>query len=769
MAKRRKKKSARTSAKRRSEKQSIMLCLYGVITIAISIIGLLKAGVIGVYLDAFMTFLFGAKFYAVQVVYAACIIGGVWMVFHRRLPELETKKLIGIALAVIALLLFAAIPDNKATGMTAWNELLQNGLKLFRQQPIPAQGGLFGGMVYCGVSALFDVIGTYVIICTLVFISLVLLVNGEWVKKQGEQMKEKVSSSIQEANKRREQRKLERLAEEEEEEMEEPDIPVIAAKEPKQEKLSFITLPKKKAAEPDFEEPEEIFSEPLVEEEPEPAEVSETTVTPDTENAEQKYEAYKNYKCPNYRTMLEKNLAGKSNENETAARIKGKQLIEILSEFSIPATLQDTYIGPSVTKFVVKPNTGVLVSRILNIQDNIKMELAAKDIRIEAPIPGRNGVGVEIPNAKITPVRMRELFDAIPEDKKDKRLLVALGKDLFGNPVYGELDRMPHLLVAGATGSGKSVCMNAIICSLLLRTKPDELKLLLIDPKKVEFTQYANVPHLLGPVVSDTSKAANALKVIVTRMDERYNEFSRVGVRKISEYNEYARKGTDPRAKVMPYIVVIIDELADLMTVARKDVETHIQRITQLARAAGIHLVVATQRPSVNVITGTIKTNIPSRIAFTVSSSVDSRTILDQGGAEHLLGSGDMLYVPMGEPAPMRVQGVYVTDGEVEKITSYVASLAKPMYDDAFVLLEDIAATEQGGYNAAPQDPMYDEVVEYVVSEQKCSTSLLQRHFGFGYNRAARMVDILQENGVVGPAQGSKPREVFLKSLKEEE
>ena len=461
---------------------------------------------------------------------------------------------------------------------------------------------------------------------------------------------------------------------------------------------------------------------------------------------------------------------GANTENEISAKEKGEQLINILRNFDIEAELVDTHIGPSVTQFEIKPNANVKVSKILGLADNIKMALAAKDVRIEAPIPGRNAVGIEIPNVKSTPVKLREIISDISEKDKKQPLLFFVGKDLLGQTVTCRLDKMPHLLIAGATGSGKSVCMNAIITSLLLRTDPEDVKLLLVDPKKVEFTPYSRIPHLIGPVINDPNQANNALKAIVQIMDERYNIFAAAGVRNIEVFNEKVRqqngaKNPDgsPAPKKMPYIVVIIDELADLMAVAGKDVEQSIQRITQLARAAGIHLIVATQRPSVDVITGIIKANIPSRIAFAVSSGTDSRTILDHAGAERLLGNGDMLYMPIGASSAMRTQGVFVTDEEVQKITEYVSQWA-PMYNDKFILLEGINdGSGIGGVATINDDPLFKEVKEYVVEAQKASTSLLQRRFGIGYNRAAKMIDALEESGVIGPAQGSKPREVYLK------
>lgn len=468
------------------------------------------------------------------------------------------------------------------------------------------------------------------------------------------------------------------------------------------------------------------------------------------------------YKIPPLTLLEPSNSIKRSDANIKAARYKGTKLVDVLNTFGISTQLVATHIGPAVTKFEVRPEANVKVSKISNLSDNIKMELQARQLRIEAPIPGHNAVGVEIPNEESTIVKMKEVILSETMRKDNSPMLFALGKNLFGEPVSVRLDKMPHLLIAGATGSGKSVCMNAIITSLLLRAHPDQLKLLLIDPKKVEFTPYHEIPHLIGPVINDPTQANTALKAIVKEMDDRYNLFALAGVRKLDDFNALAQK--DPSLQPLPYIVVIIDELADLMIVAGKEVEASIQRITQLARAAGIHLIVATQRPSTDVITGVVKSNIPSRIAFAVSSSIDSRTILDHSGAEKLLGYGDMLYVPMGEQTPIRVQGVYVSDSEVNAICDYAKKQRSPRYADAFVRLEGVEGNDGTSVTTIEADPLYMEARDYVVQVQKASTSLLQRRFQIGYNRAARIIEALEENGIIGPAQGSKPREVYMQN-----
>ena len=467
-----------------------------------------------------------------------------------------------------------------------------------------------------------------------------------------------------------------------------------------------------------------------------------------------------------------------SNINKNSAEVKGQKLIEILSNFGIQARLTNTFIGPSVTKFEIVPDENIKVNKISGISDNIKMGLAAKDIRIEAPIPGRSAVGVEIPNAENVMVRMSELTKSEKFKDKSKQLLFTLGKDLMGEPVYCELNKMPHLLVAGATGSGKSVCMNTIIISYLLRSDPKDLKIVLIDPKKVEFTPYHDIPHLLWPVITDSDMASMMLKKAVVIMEERYDAFADAGVRDIKSFNDLVLKHNasvgdgESKMEKMPYIVIIIDELADLMMTAKKEVEASIQRLTQLSRACGIHMIVATQRPSTDVITGLIKSNIPSRISFAVSSSIDSRTILDQTGAEKLLGHGDMLYLPQGESGPIRVQGCFVTDDEIKRITDYCKKQAGPDYDDTYFEIKRNLEGESFSYssesnNPREKDALYDEVVEYVTQAQKASTSLLQRRFGIGYNRSARIIDELEKNGIIGPSNGSKPREVYKKKDEE--
>jgi len=402
----------------------------------------------------------------------------------------------------------------------------------------------------------------------------------------------------------------------------------------------------------------------------------------------------------------------------------------------------------------------VKVSKIVSLSDDIALALATKGIRIEAPIPGKSAIGIEVPNSEVSMVSLREVLEARQFSESDSKLLIGLGRDVAGEAVLAKLNKMPHLLVAGATGSGKSVCINGIITSILMKAKPHEVKLMMIDPKMVELNMYNGIPHLLAPVVTDAKKAAQALKKVVNEMERRYELFAHTGTRNIEGYNDHIKLHNienEVKQPTLPFIVVIVDELADLMMVASNDVEDSITRLAQMARAAGIHLIIATQRPSVDVITGVIKANIPSRIAFAVSSSIDSRTILDMGGAEKLLGRGDMLFLAAGASKPVRVQGAYLSDQEVEDVVHYVISQQKAQYNEDMIPT-DIPETKMGEV----ADILYEEAVALILDMQTASVSMLQRRFRIGYARAARLIDEMEARGIVGPYEGSKPRTVLI-------
>ncbi|MFD2613065.1 FtsK/SpoIIIE family DNA translocase [Paenibacillus gansuensis] len=465
--------------------------------------------------------------------------------------------------------------------------------------------------------------------------------------------------------------------------------------------------------------------------------------------------AKKPYQLPPFH-LLSKGAAFGKGADSSDYMGTARKLEATLESFGVRAKVLEVVKGPSVTRYEIQPDTGVKVSRIVSLTDDIALALAAKDIRMEAPIPGKSAIGIEVPNSEVSVVTMREVMESGAFQEAGSKMSITLGRDISGQPIVGNLARMPHLLVAGATGSGKSVCINGIITSILYKAKPEEVKFLMVDPKMVELNVYNGIPHLLAPVVTDPRRASLALKKIVVEMEKRYEMFSKSGTRNIEGYNAMlASKGN---IDLLPYIVVIVDELADLMMVAANDVEDAICRLAQMARAAGIHLIIATQRPSVDVITGVIKANIPSRIAFGVSSQVDSRTILDMVGAEKLLGRGDMLYLPMGASKPIRVQGAFLSDQEVEAVVNFCRDQEQAEYNEELVPEVEDKPEDEG----EPLDELFDQAVQIILEAKQASVSLLQRRMRIGYTRAARLIDTMEAKGVVGPYEGSKPREVLL-------
>ena len=786
-------KSRKTQKKKNGLQSDVLVYIYAFAAIAISLIGCLKIGFVGEMLTSLLQYLIGTLY---GVFYGIIIIIALLAIFKKSWKQLPMQYMLAILLFLSGWLILASIPaDETVSGSALLTNYLQNSALIFKGE-IAQGGGVIGAALTALFTFLFDYTGTKIVVVALLLMALALALHGT-LSMRMKSAKEAVGASFasrQEAlSKRREERKEQKQQRQmEKQEAKMADIRVDERK-PQQKKTKnsglFMDIDTISGESPLsqptlFEEEKGRLDVPSMDsnkqasvpifmstdQSPQQDEVHPPVTTKVEEIIGKKDDFvsafdidYSNYKLPRLSLLNEPGKKAKSNANLQAAKFKGKQLIEILEQFGVKATLVATHIGPSITKFEIKPDLGVRVNKISNLQYDIKMALAAKDIRIEAPIPGKSAVGIEVPNEEKTTVHFKDMMRSIPESMADRRLLFCLGMDLMGNAVYGELNKMPHLLVAGATGSGKSVCINSIICTILMRAKPDEVKMLLIDPKKVEFTPYHEVPHLLGPVITDGEEANRALKVIVEMMDNRYEMFAMAGVRNVQSYNANVEAHPQEGHEKLPSIVVIIDELADLMLVAAKEVESSIQRITQLARAAGIHLIVATQRPSVDVITGVIKANIPSRIAFAVSSAVDSRTILDQMGAEKLLGFGDMLYLPVGETSAKRIQGVFVTDSEVSKISEFCKKQGRPRYEDAFLRLEAVDQSFGSKNNEVTEDPLYEEVREFVIRSQKASTSLIQRKFSIGYARAARLIDVLEERGIIGPARGSKPREVYAK------
>lgn len=794
-------KSASKKAQTYWQKSRLFRLCFLLCVICAFLLASFKLGIVGSFFFNLVAYFFGVLTYPV-------LIGGVaysvWIIYNNDKKKIPKRYYAGTAFIGIAILLFQGCREFEAH--EAWygaQKIFVNLWPVLSSQ-IRFSSGLVGALLSGVTRSMFDKTGTYLIAGIFALIGVIML-SYTWFLDHPQ------SITLPKRKERTEPDPYDELFDEVYEEFEpapkQSPFRIIDAasmydeekpakkKTKKARKATMLGMTpdivaekKTKAAKPVKTPPEPAASTPHATQKIEDVVIHDSAANPFKEERTRKparaskkesgpapdiveplasYDATDaDYALPPLDLLDDIQSPARGSSNMQAAKTQGQKLIEILEEFNVKAELKEIHIGPSVTKFEIKPELGVRVSRISGLQDDIKMALAATDIRIEAPIPGKSAVGIEIPNIDKTPVQMKDLMRSVPASKAGQKLLFVLGKDLMGDNVFGVLDRMPHLLIAGATGSGKSVCVNTIICSLLMRTRPDEVKLILIDPKKVEFTPYNDIPHLLAPVITDGDLANKALKVVVQMMDSRYDLFGTTGVRNITAYNEYVRSHPEENLKELPKIVVIIDELADLMLVAAKEVEQSIQRITQLARAAGIVLIVATQRPSVDVITGVIKSNIPSRIAFAVASLVDSRTILDQAGAERLLGYGDMLYLPNGENSPRRVQGVFIKDDEVNRIAAHVKAQAKPKYDDAFITLKDLQSQGQEVASESA-DPLYNEVKHFVITTRKASTSLIQRKFSIGYSRAARLIDVLEENSIIGPANGSKPREVLVQNAME--
>ncbi len=647
-------------------------------------------------------------------------------------------------------------------------------------------GAVFGGLILLitGGSKAASLVIAFIILFVLIMITANLTLEklfkgiSKPVKKVGEFTSEKISEYGE---------KTEQLVEERKKRKAEfnPDVdlgpePDADAKpltfeyelEEEPELVSFSDVKNSKKEDEKVEQEkvinlDDIIKKSIIKEEPKKDEKVQETKVEEVEESEESEKRV--YLLPPIDCL---NLPKESNAANLEAELKqtAKKLEETLSSFGVETRTVGVCSGPSVTRYEIQPAAGVKISKITNLADDIALNLAASGVRIEAPIPNKAAVGIEVPNKNRRMVTMREVIDQPQYRNAKSKLTVALGKDITGEFVYSDLVKMPHLLIAGTTGSGKSVCLNSMIVSILYNATPEEVKLLMIDPKQVEFTVYNGIPHLLVPVVSDPRKASGALAWAVTEMLTRYKTFSENSVRDISGYNSICES---QGKKKMPQIVIFIDELSDLMMAAPNEVEDSICRLAQMARAAGMHLVIATQRPSVDVITGIIKANIPSRISLSVSSQVDSRTIIDSVGAEKLLGNGDMLYYPVGIPKPIRVQGCYLSDKEVENVVTHIKQQAQSVYDDDVmkeidknaantgVKKKDTSASASDGEDG-PADEMLPKAIEAVIEAQSASTTLLQRKLKLGYARAARIVDELEERGIIGPYEGAKPRKVLI-------
>lgn len=743
-------KTRKTKSKRlfQIEVTGLVCLLLAVFSIGSTFIG---DGFIPTVLENMWRFLFGTWYFIASLI---LFILGFYILLKRTLPPFYTKRATGLYILFLGLLLsthillfdrVTASVGDVSIVQTTWSHYLQ-----FVKGEAGSNvlgGGMIGALIYAVSHYLFSSIGSKILVVFIFLISILFLTNvsfGEWMTKIRAFLQNKWSQ-WQEGRQTKKQQKAEPESEAPAENKAETKTP--------EEEFSVQYSFEEKTGQMSFQEEEPTENEKHQENTEETAaEMLQTSVSADNEQ----------YELPPLRLLNNPKKQSQQNEKAQIQNIVGV-LEETFDSFNVKAKVAKAHVGPAVTKYEVHPESGVKVSKILNLQDDLALALAAQDIRIEAPIPGKSAVGIEVPNQEIAMVSLKEVIEK-PQNSI-KKLLFALGRDISGNTIEEELNKLPHLLIAGATGSGKSVCVNGIITSILMRAKPQEVKMMMIDPKKVELNVYNGIPHLLSPVVTDPKKASMALKKVVAEMEHRYELFSETGTRNMESYNEYIHKQnekTEEKKPTLPYIVVLVDELADLMMVASKDVEDSITRLAQMARAAGIHLIIATQRPSVDVITGVIKANIPSRIAFSVSSSVDSRTILDVGGAEKLLGRGDMLYIPVGRSKPLRVQGAFLSDEEVERVVNHCVEQQKAQYQENMIPEEVPEETEE------VEDELFEEAVQLVADMQSASVSMLQRRFRIGYNRAARLIDAMEDRQIVGPYEGNKPRVVYVSNEEEE-
>ena len=719
--------------------------IVGVIIILLGVIGLLGTGLVGNMVKSFAIFLVGTIY---VVLLLLLIVVGVFLIFKKDPPNLLSSRLIGLYIIIISFLVLLHvkyIEVNDTEGIKIITETFNNLMVSFsNNRALSNSGGGIIGAVFSYIFVSCFGSGAEIVVCTMFVLGIILFLNVSILDLYNK-IKPRIANIFNKED------------DDDEEEEEEPKVSVNTQADEALLTDPAVVVEPVKVENIDQDVP--IMRTPPKIVSTEPEEVKDEVVINSSNE---------NYQLPPINLLnTVKNVSNK--ENEVKAKESIGELEKVLKDFDITGKVVQVNIGPTVTQFELEIKAGTKVSKLLSIQREIALALAAKDVRIEAPIPGKSTIGIELPNKINSSVSFKEVLTKMPDVNEKNLLAVGLGKDIMGKVKWMEINTTPHLLVAGATGSGKSVCVNCIITSILMRTKPDQVKLVMVDPKKVELTMYNGIPHLLAPVVTDPKKASIALKNIVAEMERRYDVFERTKNKNIKGYNKFCE--TNPEYPKMPYIVVIIDELADLMLVAAKEVEDSIMRITQMARAAGIHLIVATQRPSTDVITGVVKANIPSRISFAVSSSIDSRTILDSTGAEKLLGKGDMLFLPMGDNHPTRIQGAFISEEEIQKVVDYVCEQQKAQYDNTLTEMKNDSSSHNDGYSSEEEyeDPLYNEIVDYAIQAGKISASLIQRKYRLGYNRAARIIDLLEERGVIGPPNGSKPREVLIKKEQSEE
>ena len=791
----------KTTNNKKKQGDSPLRYIVAIAIFVIVTLGAFQLGIVGTMIDSFFNYLFGTSRF---LTYILILIGTVFITYYKALPK--TRRTVGAFVLQLALLLVTHIVFYFSHKAQAQREpVLSFVYKSYEHSNFPVfGGGLIGHYLLALFIPLISIVGIIIVTILLIASSIILLLkkkHRDVSKLLFEKLKVKGKDASENYQERRKQNKVkkeakarvkaEKKAEQQAEQQassaaqqsddnvtdvsdlkeipnstseKQLSIPIYGHSESEENHKQTSEKPIGKRTKRMFDQEGQLDQK----ESQQNANLNQASLDQQLDNMDSEQSEAINsiseageveneaYSLPPL-TLL-KQPAKQKATSKAEVQKKGQLLETTLKNFGVDARVTQIKIGPAVTQYEIQPAQGVKVSKIVNLHNDIALALAAKDIRIEAPIPGRSAVGIEVPNDKISLVSLKEVLDEkFPAKNK---LEVGLGRDISGEPITVELNKMPHMLVAGSTGSGKSVCINGIITSILLNAKPHEVKLMLIDPKMVELNIYNGIPHLLIPVVTNPHKASQALEKVVAEMERRYDLFQHSSTRNIEGYNEAIRRQNaelEEKQSELPYIVVIVDELADLMMVAGKEVENAIQRITQMARAAGIHLIIATQRPSVDVITGLIKNNIPSRIAFAVSSQIDSRTIIDSAGADKLLGKGDMLYVANGGSTRTRVQGAFLSDQEVQDVVNYVVEQQKANYVKE---MEPDAPVDKSEMKS--EDALYDEAYLFVLEQQKASTSLLQRQFRIGYNRASRLMDDLERNQVIGPQKGSKPRQILV-------
>ena len=769
MARRKKASSRRTRGKK--QQYRLMDNLLGIIVCLLMLVGLFNLGVLGTFLDNCFKIFVGSSFPIAMII---VFLYGLCFALYGHRPHFKKRWIAGTIIAYIGLLMwlqtvmFQRLNLHAKVIETTWNSLSKvifNG-----DSTVPVGGGMIGAYLYNGSNILISEVGTAVLSWLLMIIGIIVFFALPWreflvkcgigIKKSGAAM----ANAHDQLMKKRTERATKTTTV--------PSISEPLSKASRQVK-DFFADQEPAEPSPPVSSPSIISQDPV---EPTIRVASESQVegthsgTQDEQTSKQHDDTEiklagidakedNDYQLPPV-SLLSQVKATDQQEDLNNIKKNTKTLQQTLKSFGVDATVENVNLGPSVTKYELRPAVGVKVSRITHLADDLALALAAKDIRIEAPIPGKSLIGIEVPNQQIATVGFRDMIENAPSN--DNPMEVPLGRSVTGDIKMADLTKMPHLLIAGATGSGKSVAINVIITSILLKAKPHQVKMLMIDPKKVELSVYNGIPHLLSPVVSEPKKAARALGKVVAEMERRYELFAKFGVRNLDGYNKLVKQQNDDHPDEvqanLPLILVIVDELADLMMTVSHDVEDAIVRIAQMGRAAGIHMILATQRPSVDVITGLIKANVPSRIAFAVSSGVDSRTIIDTNGAEKLLGRGDMLFEPIDQNKPVRIQGAFISDHDVESVVDFIKNERAAEYDDSMVVTDNEIEQEE---QAEEEDELFPEALEFVVDQQKASTSLIQRRFRIGYNRAARIIDDMEQRGFIGPANGSKPREVY--------